>query len=325
MTPANRILELLYDRGGEFVWMDELAGAVGASPPAAEAALAELAGRGHRLQRGPEGVRLLRPTVLDAHLIERGLPVARIGRHVICFDEVDSTNDVALDSAEGAGGQALVVTAEHQRAGRGRLGRRWVCERGAGVLASVLLPAGSERLPREGLTVAAGLAVAEGLEAAAGVRTGLAWPNDVLLDGGKVAGVLVDVRSPARPGGSGERVVVGMGINAGGAPPPEQVGRATACLAAAAGRAVERIDVLRAVLVALDRRAADLAAGRTAELHDAWAARSETINRRVAVAGPDGRVEGRVLDVSPTEGLVLLTDGGRRVHLPAATSTLIDG
>ena len=82
-----------------------------------------------------QGIHLIRPTVLDAHLIERDLPGQQIGRHVICFGEVDSTNDVAFGSADQAAGQAMVVTAEFQRAGRGRAGRKWLRSPGSGVLA----------------------------------------------------------------------------------------------------------------------------------------------------------------------------------------------
>ncbi len=281
-----------------------------------EAALGRLARRGHRFQRGPEGARLLRPTVLDAGLIERDLPALHLGRHVICFGEVDSTNDVAFASADRAGEQALVVTAEAQRAGRGRMGRRWLCPPGSGVLASVLLHREALALSQEALTIAAGLAVAEGAEAATGAAVGLRWPNDVVLDAAKLAGVLVEVRRG--------HVVVGIGINVNAAPQPQRLGRPAACLADAVGRPVERIEVCRAVLVALDRRVDDLAGGRTERLHDAWLGRCRMLARRVRVASPAGEVTGRVLDVSPTDGLVLQTDDGGRVHLPAATSTVLE-
>ncbi len=317
MQDADRILEVLYDRGGESVWMDELGSSAGVDRAGLEAAIQALRGRGHRVDRGPAGLRLVRPTVLDAHLIERALPVEHIGRHVICFDEVHSTNDVAFDSAAHAGPEARVVTAEAQRAGRGRMGRTWLCPRGTGVLASVLLHAPAARLPPEALTIAAGLAVAEGVDRAAGVRAQLVWPNDVVLDGGKVAGVLVEVRDG--------RVVVGIGVNVNAAPPPGRLGRAATHLAAVAGRALERIEVCRAVLAALDARVADLAAGRDELVHQGWVSRCGMINRRVRVACGEGEVAGRVLDVSPTRGLVLLTDQGRHLHLPAATSSLLGG
>lgn len=323
MQLANRILEILYDQGGRFVLLADLASA-GGGRQALERALEGLAARGHRLERSPVGgVRLLRPTVLDAHLIQRDLPVQRIGRHVICFGEVSSTNDVAFDSAARGSAEPLVVAAEFQRAGRGRLGRSWISPPGAGILASVALGA-RENLSHEALTVAAGLAVAEGIEQAAGVAAGLEWPNDVVLEGKKLAGVMVEVRG-AGQGSAGRRTVVGFGINVAAAPPPQQAGRATACLAevAADPPALERIEILRAVLVRLDRWIAAIGAGKDQDLHDRWLARCAMLNRRVRVACGGREFTGRVADVSPLQGLVLLTDGGRQVRLPAATSSIV--
>lgn len=317
-TSVNGVLELLYDRAGRPVWTDELVSASGGDRVTLEPCLEALATRGHRLERSPAGVRLIRPTVLDGHLIERLLPVERIGRHVICFAQVDSTNEVAFASAA-PGGEALVITAEHQRAGRGRFGRTWTSAPGSGILASVLLPAAGDLTP-DGLTIAAGLAVAEGIEDAAGVAARVAWPNDVVLGVAKVAGVLVEVR----PAGPARRVVVGFGINVLASPPPGDVDRpATNLVAACDGTAPERIDVCRAVLVRLDRWVADLQAGRTDQLHRRWVARCDMVNRRITVQAAGRRVTGRVLDVSPLEGLTLLTDRGRREHLSASRATVV--
>jgi len=317
MKPADRILELLYDRQGGYVWTDELSASAGADRGALEAALNELAARGHRLDRGPAGVRLCRPTVLDAHLIECDLPVEQIGRHVICFGEVDSTNDVAFASAAQAAGQALVVTAEYQRAGRGRAGRKWICPPATGVLASVLLHEAAASLPKEALTIAAGVALAEGVDRATGVAAALAWPNDVLVDDAKLAGVLVEVRDG--------QVVIGVGINVNAAPSPEQVDRPATHLAGAVGRELERTDICREVLVSMDNWLIELSRGEFESLHRAWLGRCQMINRRLRVRGPEGIVAGRVLDVHPLEGLVLMTDDGHRVHLAAATSTVVRG
>ena len=97
MDEANVILGLLYDRR-DFVSMHELAMKIGGG--SLEPALAELTARGHEFERQPDrGLRLVRPTRLDAYLIERDLNTDLIGRSVVCFDQVDSTNDVVMASA----------------------------------------------------------------------------------------------------------------------------------------------------------------------------------------------------------------------------------
>ncbi len=322
MELTNRILGLLYDRREGFFALEELVDVAGTGRAQVDEALADLARRGHRFERSPaHGVRLIRPTVLDAHLIERNLPVRHIGRHVICFNETDSTNDTAFASAQQAAGETLVVTAEYQRAGRGRLGRKWISPPGTAVLASVLLHRQACELPHEALTLAAGLAVAEGIDDATGIAPALVWPNDVVVGTAKLAGVLVEVRTV-----SGIRqVVIGFGINIFSAPSAEQVSGRAICLAEAVGdvASLERIEILRAVLARMERWVAALQSGGAGELHERWCSRCGMINRRLCVQSAGRRFTGRVVDVSPAEGLILLDDDGQRLHFPSATSTIV--
>ncbi len=321
MTHSDRILELLYDRPHAFVLVDELAAAARLSRTQLERAIEHLRQGGFEIERSPaHGVRLCRPLPLSAHLIERGLHVRRVGRNVISFPEVDSTNDVAFDAAAQPDSDGLVVLAESQRRGRGRLGRHWVSPPRANVLLSVLLHDASARLPHEALTIAAGVATAEGVEAACGVSCRLKWPNDVLVGAGKLAGVLVEMRRSK----GGRCFVVGIGINVNAAPPRDAIGAAATSLAEVTGEAVERIEVVRRVLQRLDHWvhiAGD--ASTTAALHAAWKSRCDMINQRLTVQCAGVRYEGRVLDVSPLEGLVLCCDSGQTVCLPAEQSTIL--
>jgi biotin-(acetyl-CoA carboxylase) ligase len=156
------------------------------------------------------------------------------------------------------------------------------------------------------------------------VTAGVEWPNDVTVrtagreEPAKVAGVLVETRRAA----GRRRMVVGFGVNVTAAPPPTGLRRPAAALADAAGWAIERIDLLRCILVRLDEWLGLLETGHAGLLHERWVARCDMLGRRLSVRS-DGRVvTGRVLDVSPLEGLALMTDDGRRLHLPAVRSTL---
>ncbi len=327
---ADRIIEILYDRQGQSVWRDELlhvhssssrgpgGSGSGTSERAVEAALEELAQRGHRIEQTPSGLRLAWPTVLDAHLIERNLPARRIGKHVICFGEVGSTSDVAFDAAVKASpGEAMVVTAESQKAGRGRLGRKWVSPAGSGILCSIAL-AGC-RAAHEPLTIAAGLAVAQGVEDAGGVHTELEWPNDVACDGAKLAGVLVEVRQLLGRG----VVVIGLGVNVSAAPPAKSVGRKTTCLAECGGRTTDRIAVLRAILVRMDYWLTQIESGDVASLHEQWLPRCGMMHQRITIECAGQRITGRVADVNPLQGLVVVDDAGKNHVLPASSSSVV--
>jgi len=302
--------------------LDELSGATGLDRACVELRLGELGKLGQRLEFSPAGgVRLLRPARLAPVLIERGLSVTRVGRSVVCFDEVDSTNDVALDAMRQADADGLVVLAESQRSGRGRQGRKWVCPPGSGILMSVLLleSAGRGRPPCDAITIACGLAVAEAVEKSVGLSCGLKWPNDVLLEGAKLAGVLAETR---RCGGE-SATVLGVGLNVNAVPRVGAVDCPATCLAEHMAGSVERIEVIRAVLERLDAWVCRVEAGQLGELHGGFVARCCMINQRVVIQC-DGRLHtGRVLDVDPLAGLVLCHDDGSRVYLPAASSSVV--
>ena len=319
MQTASRVLELLYDRPEGFWSLADLAQQAGVLAEDLHAELDALTARGVALDHAPShGVRLIRPGPLDAHLIERDLNTQRVGRNVIVFDAVDSTNDVAADSARQDGADGLVVLAEHQRRGRGRLGRTWLSPPHQNVLMSVLLLDEAESVRVEPLTIAAGLAVAEGIDAVCGsLSCELRWPNDVLIGGAKVAGVLGERRHRGD-------VIVGIGINANASPGDSEVDRPATSLAEQAGGPVERIEVVRAVLGRLDHWVAELSAGDLAALHRDWVTRCGMINQRVTIRAAGRTHVGRVLDVSPLEGLVLASDDGQRVHIPAVEATLAD-
>lgn len=317
---GQHVLALLYDRGERFFLLDELALAAGVAPAELTGALEELREDGYRIDATPAyGVRLIRPIKLTATLIERNLGTRRLGRSVICFDTVASTNTVAMASAPQGDTDGLVVVAEVQRHGRGRRGRPWISPRGANILASVLLLTDRNWSGHEATTIAAGVAVAEGIEDACGLRTGLKWPNDVLLDGEKVAGILVETR----PQGEKMAVVIGMGINVNASPGSDKVDQPATNLARHAGGPVERTEVLRAVLRRMDGWVGPLDEAGLGQLHAAWTARCAMINQRVRVRYDGASYVGRVLDVSPTDGLTLQCDDGCRVQLPADRSTVV--
>jgi BirA family biotin operon repressor/biotin-[acetyl-CoA-carboxylase] ligase len=167
----------------------------------------------------------------------------RFGRDYRYVARTESTQRLLEDAAEGA-----VAVADEQTEGRGRLGRVWEARPGTSILCSVLLepPVAPARLPE--LTLVAGEACAEAIAAVTGLEPTIKEPNDVLLEGRKVAGILAEAREG--------RVVLGVGINvnvAGDDLPGETVTPAGS-LSAAAGRELSRAELLAELLLRLERR-----------------------------------------------------------------------
>lgn len=225
---------------------------------------------------------------------------------VVRVGTVASTQSVAFALAEAGAPDGTVVVAEHQTAGRGRRGRKWVDEPGASLLASVVL---RPRVPVAELPLlcyVAAVAAADALGEAANVSVRLEWPNDLVVRGRKVGGILLE----SRLSGAGPLVVMGIGINLHQRTfPPELRHRATSVVLET-GRAVDREAVLTALLEALTRWRRRWETEGFEPVRQRWQALSDTLGRRVAVEG----VEGTATALDATGALVVTTpDGPRRV------------
>ena len=226
------------------------------------------------------------------------------------FAEIDSTNTYVLDQARHGAAEGLVAVAEHQTAGRGRLDRRWESPPGANLLASVLLRPECDADDLHLCSGAVALAAADACAEVAGIEPVLKWPNDLLVGGSKLAGVLAE----AEFDGSRLRgVVVGIGLNVAWAGPAEVGGT---CLDDAGGRAqpVDKGILLGLLLEGLGRRRPllDEEGGRRT-LADEVRRRCATIGQRVRVMLPNEELTGAASAIDDAGRLVVETGAGRRL------------
>jgi BirA family biotin operon repressor/biotin-[acetyl-CoA-carboxylase] ligase len=250
---------------------------------------------------------LAEPTFDRARFADR-LATRALGRRLIARAAVESTNDVAWDAAAETGVDGLTVVADDQTRGRGRLGRAWVQAPGKGLALSVVMLQGCDRRQLGVLPLTAGLALAEALERL-GAAPALKWPNDVLLGGRKVAGILCESR---RLPDLGDAAVIGVGVNVSQQAddfPPEL--RATATSLAIAGVSATREDVAAAFLSALEPRWAEVQEGSREAVLQAWQARAAWIGSPVTVRTPDGEVSGVARGLDRDGALVVTLDDGR--------------
>jgi len=240
-------------------------------------------------------------------------PARRIGSAVEFHERIGSTNDRAREALREPSGVGLAVVADEQTAGRGRRGRSWESPAGLNLMVSVGLHPRLDPVASGLLGIAAALAMREACAAVVpGQRLQVKWPNDVVAaDGLKVAGLLVET---ALEDGRLAEAVIGMGINVNwprAAMPPEIRARATS-LAELAGAPIDRVDLLRGLLDALDAEVAALEAGTSpvARLQ----AVSAIDGRQVAVDLGTEQLEGTAAGISD-QGLLLLDTHAGRVAL----------
>jgi BirA family biotin operon repressor/biotin-[acetyl-CoA-carboxylase] ligase len=237
-----------------------------------------------------------------------------LGRRVLVFDRLDSTNAFAASLADDPGNDGVVVLAEQQTAGRGQHGHSWQSPPGASVLLSALLfPPPQLRRPAI-LTAWAAVSVCETVRLAAGVQAKIKWPNDVLIRGRKVCGILAE---------QGRGTVVGIGLNVNqSAADFEAAGLPQATsLALAAGRPLDGPGVARLLIQQLDEEYGRLIQGDLAALEACWAWRVGLLGKQVTAECHDGVVRGRLVGMA-FDGLRLAAAGGVRVLAPEAVQHL---
>ena len=239
----------------------------------------------------------------------------RIGHDILWVRQTESTNDLAWREADRGCADGTIVLAEEQTAGRGRLGRPWFCPPEKGILASVVLRPGMpvDRAPL--VTVCGALAVRDVATALTAVPAGIRWPNDVLLGGRKVAGVLVESRPQAGEAGPVFVLGIGLNVNVKESEFPEAIREEATSLDLAARRRVDRLEAARALVEALDGWYLRLRGGRTEELASAWREASAILRKRVEVTVGGETHRGTVEDLDPCEGVFLRLDRGQILRL----------
>ena len=240
---------------------------------------------------------------------------------IVRLETVDSTQSVAFALAERGAADRTVVVADQQLAGRGRRGRTWRAPAGTSLLASIIV---RPRVPQSRLatlSLTTAVAVAEAIRRVARVDARLKWPNDVLVAGRKIAGILLESRlsgaaGAAQPGAS-VLTIIGVGINLGQREFPPDLAAAATSVALETGHAPGREVVLAALLEEFDTWRARLEGEGFDPVREAWRRLSDTLGRRVTVDA----VTGVAVDLD-ADGALLIDVGGSVTRvLAGAVST----
>ncbi len=323
MSTEERIVAWLREARGPLSG-EELARRLGCSRAAVWKRVAALRRQGYRIEgRRAGGYALaaapdrLGPAELAPHLTGSW-------RCIHWFAEVDSTQRVARELAREGAPEGTVVVTERQTAGRGRLGRQWHSPAGVNLYCSLVLRPALAPGAVPQIALVAGAAVAAAVEEATGLRPAIKWPNDVLLGGRKVAGILTEMDSEME---RVHHVIAGIGVNLNAprtAFPPELRGKAGS-LRLATGRRVDRAAFTGRLLAALEARYGRFVAKGFGSVRAEWESYSCLTGREVRVAAADGELAGRVLGLDDDGALRLARAGGGVVRVVAGEVTVRDG
>lgn len=240
----------------------------------------------------------------------------RLGRRTLVYRQTTSTQDVARRLVEQAARvgdfDGFVVAADHQTAGRGRLGRPWLSRPGRQLLMSCIVARRDQPVDR--LMLAGSLAIAEVVEELTGCNAEVRWPNDIYVDGRKLAGTIVETPVAGC-------ALLGIGLNV--SLDPAHLGPTLRSGVTSLGWLACFADRLGVLDRLLDRLDLALSHGDDHALVGGWRSRAGLIQQRITVEADGRQLTGRVLDIDPAHGLMLAVEAGPVVTLPAATTSLV--
>lgn len=326
------ILKLLREAGSGHITGVDIGACFGISRSAVWKHIKELRSEGYNIESSPKkGYRLLPGREqLNSFEIMNGLGTKTVGRGVVYFDEITSTNAHASRLAAEGCPEGMTVVAGMQTHGRGRLGRDWESPRDKGIYLSVVLKPPMAPAETPIFTLAAAVAAVKAIYAAIGIRTGVKWPNDIIYDGRKVSGILLEMNSEA------DRVnwlILGIGINYSQTEddfPAEIRDRAVSILSASGSGSPQRkstdvqpgrLTLIRALLREIDEIYQDILGGNNGVILDEWRKYSVTLGKEVRFSLRNTEYTGVAADITDSGSLLVdCSDGIRRELLSGEIS-----
>lgn len=256
--------------------------------------------RGYRLRTSGD--------ILSAAELLSGMKGKWAGRNILYFDEVDSTNTAAKRAAEDGAAHGTLTVAERQTGGKGRRGRSWESPRGTGIWMSLILRPKMPPVHASMLTLTAALAVADGIESQTGCGAWIKWPNDIVINGKKICGILTEMSADPD---CINYVVVGMGINVNTEEFPEGIRETASSIYLENGKKLKRSALVSAVMEAFEARyetfmeTADMSG-----LMETYNRRLANCGRSVRVLAPSGEYSGTALGIDRGGELLVKTEDG---------------
>jgi len=305
----SKILEILRQQQGKSVSGEDLGRQLQISRTAVSKQVHKLRQAGYEIESiVSQGHRLLAlPDLLRPDEVRANLTTAILGKELVYFTEIGSTNDEAKKRAVAGCPEGTLIIAETQTGGRGRLSRCWFSPMAKGIWFSVVLrpPFPPQEAPK--CTLMAAVALNRAIRDVTGLCCGIKWPNDILFNGRKLIGILTEMSAEMDVV---NHIVIGMGVNVNilaGEIPPELQGVVTS-LQIETGSPVSRIKLLIRILERLEELYLLVRTSGFAEILDAWRQETITLNRMVTVVAPDKTYVGKAFDIDADGALLVRTD-----------------
>jgi BirA family transcriptional regulator, biotin operon repressor / biotin---[acetyl-CoA-carboxylase] ligase len=280
----DKLIQLLVENATVVVPGPKIADEIGVTRSTVWEWIEKLRGLGVEIKgHQATGYQLARlPDLLVPSLLRKEIGDGEIGHKVVHYFRAESTNTIALQMAAQGAAHGTVVVAEEQTAGRGRFGRVWYSEKSSGIYTSIILRPPLPPWVAPVITLMAGVAAREGIERATGLAPDIRWPNDLMLDGKKLCGILTEMSAEVD---RLHAVVVGIGINVNHTEIPEELASIATSLRLQGGKVYSRVQVMAALLRQMEQQYQSLLKDGNESITRRWAATSSYAQgKRVRVA-----------------------------------------
>jgi len=321
MTTDAKILSALRENAAGISGA-ELAEQLRISRAAVWSRIEELRQLGYDIEAGPHfGYRLVGESdaLLADDLLARLGKTRLIGRDIRVFEQTTSTNDVVEKLARDGVREGVVVFAESQTRGRGRLGRKWVSPARKGLWFSILLRPNLRPQETTQLTVACATALRRAIVSQTRLPVEIKWPNDILINGKKVAGILTEMSAELD---RVRHVIPGIGIDVNQEEFPVELRKTASSLKIESGEDFSRPALATAVLRELDKDYSRVCAGKFSEVAGEWEEHCGTIGRDVTVQIGDRKIRGRAESLDDDGALILRSEHGRLQRITGGDVTV---
>lgn len=302
----DKILHIFKKYGDAYVSGEEISKELGVSRTSIWKHIETLRSLGYEIDASPHlGYKLAgRPDRLIPEEIKNDLRTKSLGRNILTYAALDSTNDTAYKLAENGAKEGTVVIAEKQKKGKGRQGRTWVSPKGGIYLSCVIKP---DIEPREvsKITLVSALAVSTAIREIANIPAMIKWPNDITINGKKVCGILTEMKAEQD---NVDFLIVGIGVNV--STPASLLPKGATSISEESGDVISKVELAKAILEKMEYYMALLKKEGFKAIRDEWRDLSETLGRHVKVHCHEGNIEGQALDLDNDGALVVRLDSG---------------
>lgn len=308
----SKLLQMLMGQQGKFVSGEAISNYLGCSRTAVWKHIEELRKAGYKVEAIPrKGYRVIhQPNLLTKSEIKAGLTTKYIGKNVVYEQSVSSTQEIAHRIASDGAEEGTVVVADEQLGGKGRLGRPWFSPIGTGIWMSLILKPKIPPQQAPQLTLLTAVAVIRGIKEKTGLHCDIKWPNDILLNGKKLVGILTEMQADPDQIHS---VIIGIGINVNQNSFPEEIIDIATSLKIEKGEEINRASVMQSIMAQFEQLYELFLADGFLPIKQMWEAHAITIGRRITARTITNSIQGYAKGITD-DGVLLLEDDFGTLH-----------